>query len=158
MFMKYTLFLTKLILLFFYLVLLYFFLPLWTIIWKELIKYSCEFYTCTNIVYPDIVPYITINYITIPNFIFFILPLWIIIGTSWFFVFKKLYSDIEKKKYTKVLVYLLVTWILIWIFCFVSWLWLLIIEHETELKLNDFILEYSSEIKRWPLKLLSDIF
>lgn len=155
--MKFLLLLIKFVFLLVYLVLLYFSLPLWTIVWKELIKYSCEFYVCSNVVYPREVPYIVINYITIPNFIFFILPLWGIIGVFWFFVFRKLYTEIKTKKYIKILIYLVIILIFIRLFFFIFSLWL-IIDYEIGLKLTDFILNYSSEIKKWPLKILLDVF
>lgn len=149
--------LIKLIFIFIYLFLLYFCLPLWTIIWKELIKYSCEFYVCSNVVYPREVPYIMISYITISNFIFFILPLWGIIGMLCFFVLKKLHIWIKEEKYIKILIWIIAILIFVRIFYVILSLWL-IIDYETEFKLIDFHLNYSLEIRNWPLKILSDVF
>jgi hypothetical protein len=98
--------------------------------------------------YPREVPYIMINYVTIPNFIFFILPLWGIIGAFWFFVFKKLYTEIKKKKYIKIFFYFAVVLIFVRLFCFVFWLLLLTMSYDTELKLINFTLEYSLEVRR----------
>jgi hypothetical protein len=35
---------------------------------------------------------------------------------------------------------------------------LLTMSYDTELKLINFTLEYSLEVRRWPLKILSDVF
>jgi hypothetical protein len=97
-------------------------------------------------VYPREVPYIMISYITISNFIFFILPLWGIIGMLCFFVLKKLHIWIKEEKYIKILIWIIAILIFVRIFYVILSLWL-IIDYETEFKLIDFHLNYSLEIR-----------
>jgi hypothetical protein len=147
----------KIILLsFVYLILVYISLPLGTILWQELIKFSCQFYVCSNIVYPDIVPYMVLWPITILNFIFFILPLWIIIWIFWFFIIKyftkKLKHSVKEKKILKIIIILLLVIFLIpkilFLYYYAMWS-----DYELEFKVNTFHTRYINELKKWPFNI-----
>lgn len=140
-------------------------IPFGTFLAEEIILYICKFYYCINITYPNIIPYSTIHFYTLWQFIGIILPLWLFIVIFWILFLKYMVNMARKKndqnylwKYILKVVIFLVIIIMILpkiIFLYSYFLWS---DYQREMNVLWFFDRYKRELSHWPFHVLQKIW